>query len=269
MEQKIIDKLDAIIDVTRKKVGIDLSSLRGAFLERRVLFRMRTLEITNFDEYVKLISTSFDEAKLLQKELSINVTKFFRDPFVWDFLQESILPEIVPETRVTSISAWCCACASGEESYSVSMMFDEFLKKSVINYKIYATDISSTAIERAKEGVYGENELVNVSPERLLKYFEKLDNDKFVINSQIKNKINFTQHNMSNMTGQYFDIIFCRNVLIYYTKNSHAELFKSFHKQLKKNGFLVLGQDESMIGTNGNEFFEVIDPKHRVYKKLS
>lgn len=267
MEQKIIDKLDAAILATKNKPGVALGNLRPAFLERRILFRMRTLRISDYSEYVQLLTTSFDESKLLQSELSINVTKFFRDPYVWDFLQQSVIPGLLTESRVIGISAWSCACASGEEAHSISILLNESLLNSGINYNVFATDISSDAIEHSKNGIYTKDNLVNVSDQRLLKFFEKTPEGKFLVNSQIRNKIKYSQHNMTLLTGHHFDIIFCRNVLIYYSKDIHATLFKTFSKQLKKNGILVLGQDESMIGTDGNELFELLDPKNRVYRK--
>jgi chemotaxis protein methyltransferase CheR len=266
--QNLIGNLDDIIVAVKNQIGINLSNYKESFLERRVSFRMMSLSIDNYSEYVKLVSTSFNEAQTLYAQLSINVTKFFRDPDVWNFLRESTIPELLTGSRLTAITAWNCACASGEEAYSTSILLDESLKDHGINYQVFASDVSSKAIEHAKKGIYRNENVVNVSPVQIMKYFEKTPEGEFAVISQIKNKIKFVKADMMKNTGDYFDLIFCRNVLIYYDKSVHELIFKNFFKQLKKGGLLVLGQDESMIGTKGNEFFELIDAKQRIYQKI-
>lgn len=267
--QIVIENIDDVIVAVRNQIGINLTNYKDSFLERRISFRMMNLNIENYSDYVKLISNNFDEAKKLYAQLSINVTKFFRDPPVWDFLRESIIPRLLTENRLTSIAAWNCACASGEEAYSTSILLDESLKDAGINYQIFASDVSSSAIEHAKKGIYTNENVKNVSPVEIIKYFEKTPEGEFAIILEIKNKIKFLKADMMKNTGNHFDLIFCRNVLIYYEKQIHDLIFKNFFNQLKKEAFLVLGQDESMIGTKGDELFELVDAKQRIYKKIS
>ena len=267
MEPKIIDKLDSIISEVKKKTGINIETLKPAFLERRVLYRMRNIGIPDYDEYVKLVSTSFDEAKLLYATFSINVTKFFRDPHVWECLEKNVMPAFFEKTRFSPIRAWSCGSASGEEPHSISILLSDSLKENKIGYQVNATDISADAIAHAKNGLYKNENLVNVSAERLNTYFEKTPEGHFQADLQIRNKIQYDRVDMMKTSSRLYDIIFCRNVLIYYDKNAHEQIFKKFSDALKPEGILVLGQDESMIGTKGNDFFDLPHPKERIYKK--
>lgn len=269
MEQKIIHKLDPLIDEFKKKTGISIHNFKPSFLERRILFRMRNLGISDYDEYVKLLSTSFDEAKSLYTVFSINVTKFFRDPHVWDKLEQDVLPAFLNKTRFSPFRAWSCGSASGEEPYSVSILLNDSLKGNKISYQVYATDISADAIAHAKKGLYQNENLVNVSTERLDTYFEKTPGGQYQVNSQIGKRIEYEKVDMMKTTGKLFDIVFCRNVLIYYDRNTHEQIFKKFADVLKKDGILVLGQDESMIGTKGHDFFDLLYAKERIYRKKS
>lgn len=268
MEPKIIHKLDLVINEVKKKTGINIQNFKHAFLERRILYRMRNLGISDYDEYLKLISTSFDEAKSLYAIFSINVTKFFRDPHVWKKLEQDIVPELLNKTRFSPIRAWSCGSASGEESHSISILLNESLHGHRFGYQVYATDISIDAIDHAKKGIYQNENLINVSTQRLNTYFEKSLEGTYQVTPQIGKQIEYEVVDMMKISGKLFDIIFCRNVLIYYNKETHEQIFKKFANVLKKDGILVLGQDESMIGTDGDNFFDLIYPKERIYKKI-
>ena len=266
---KIIDRLTPLFNSVNSKIGIDISNFKPAFLERRIQYRMRILEVDNYADYLNLLASNYEEAKMLYLALSINVTKFFRDPSVWVFLDNVAIPELIAASKLRHISAWSCACASGEEPHSVSILLDEYYKQKQITYSILATDISQKAIDYSKEGIYVDANLIHVSPERVNENFTKMPDGKFQVKIAIRNKITYQKIDMVKGIPNTFDIIFCRNVLIYYNKDTHESLFKMFHSKLKSNGLLVLGQDESMIGTKGNQYFELLDPKNRVYKKIN
>lgn len=265
---KIVDRLTPLFNSVKSKTGIDISNFKPTFLERRIQYRMRLLELDNYADYLNLLARDCDEPKLLYLALSINVTKFFRDPPVWVFLDSIAIPELIIASNLHSISAWSCACASGEEPHSVSILLDEYYKQKQITYSVLATDISQKAIEHSKKGIYVDANLIHVSPKRLDENFTQISDDKYQVKTSIRNKITYQKIDMVKRIPNTFDIIFCRNVLIYYDKDTHESLFKMFHSKLRPNGLLVLGQDESMIGTKGNQYFELLDPKNRVYKKI-
>ncbi len=268
MDSTIIQKLDPVIDEVYKKTGISIQNFKPTFLERRIMYRMRSIGISDYEEYLRTLSSDFDEAKSLYAAFSINVTRFFRDPLVWEKLENEILPNLVKNNENPSIRAWSCGSASGEEPHSISILLDEF-SKSKIKYHVYATDINNEGIIHSKKGIYEKTNLENVSSSRMLKYFLKDENQKFNVKQEIKNKIEFEKIDMLKTNRKLFDIIFCRNVLIYYPKEVHQKIYEKFFEALKPNGILILGQDESMRGTNGSNFFELLFPKERIYQKIS
>lgn len=269
INSKIIQNLDSIIYELKKKTGMNIQNLKPGFVERRVDHRMRALGIIDFDEYVRILATSLDEAKNLCDAFSINVTKFFRDPIVWSRIEQDIVPEIAAKRHFSPIRVWSCGSASGEEPHSISILFNDSLKGTNNTYRIHASDISIDAITRAKKGVYRPENLVNVSSERLATHFKKISDEQFQVDLQISNKIEYQKSDMMKNSENLFDIIFCRNVLIYYNKEAHEKIFKKFSESLKENGILVLGQDESMIGTKSSDLFELRYPKERIYQKKS
>ena len=266
-ELKSIHKLDIIKSEVKKKTGKDIDNLKPTFLERRILYRMRILGIKDHEEYIQKISTSVDEAKSLYVAFSINVTKFFRDPQVWEKLEKEIMPKFLTPVRFSSIHAWSCGSASGEEPHSISMLLKDTLKQKGTSYQVYANDISPEAIARAKKGIYRDVNLVNVNSKRLNDYFNKTSEGQYEVIPEIKNQIEYENIDMMNTKRKHFDIIFCRNVLIYYDKDLHETIFKKFSEMLKKDGILILGQDESMVGTKGSDFFETLHSKERIYQK--
>lgn len=266
MEPKIIHKLEPVIQEVKKKTGINIQNFKPAFLERRIQYRMRNVGISNYEEYVQLLSSSFEETKALYAAFSINVTKFFRDPQVWKKLEEDIVPELSTSMRFSPIRAWSCGSASGEEPHSISIMLNDIMKNKK-RYQVYATDINEDAISHSKKGLYKKENMIHVSSERVEKYFEKTPEGNFQVHPQIGNNIQYDRIDMMKTSEKLFNIIFCRNVLIYYDKDAHERIFKKFYNALKKDGIFVLGQDESMIGTTGSEYFDLIHPKERIYKK--
>jgi len=266
---RIIEHLDKIKSEVKKKTGKSIGEFKPSFLERRISYRMKIIGILNGEEYAKLLSNSWEEAELLYAAFSINVTKFFRDPQVWKRLEEEIIPKLITKSSRSSVYAWSCGSASGEEPHSISISLNNLLNDKKRDYLVYANDINSDAISRAKKGIYRKENLVNVNTERLKNCFVEDHHGNYQVTSEIRNKIKFENIDMMKSSEKLFDIIFCRNVLIYYEKESHELIYQKFHESLKKDGVLVLGQDESMIGTKGNYFFETLYPKERIYKKRS
>lgn len=267
IESEISFQLESIISEIRKKTGKNIQDFKPVFLERRVQYRMRILNISDLDEYIKLLTSSWNEAEALYSSFSINVTKFFRDPQVWEKLEQETISNLIGNSKTFPIKAWSCGSASGEEPNSISIILRELLKGSGHNYQIYANDINQDAINRAKKGIYRNANLVNVNNQRKRNYFDKISEDQYQIKHEIKNKIEYENIDLMKTYGKVFDIIFCRNVLIYYDKNSQEGIYRKFSESLRDGGVLVLGQDESMIGTRGKEYFELLHPKERIYRK--
>ncbi|MGY5148562.1 MAG: CheR family methyltransferase [Candidatus Nitrosopumilus sp. bin_68KS] len=267
IESKSISHIEKIIVEIKKKTGKDIQNFKPVFIERRAQFRMRDLNISDWNEYIKLFSTS-NEAELLYSSFSINVTKFFRDPQIWEKLESETIPSLIKKSKSYSFKAWSCGCASGEESNSISILLKESSKAQNHNYQVYANDINQNALTRAQKAIYRNANLINVKNQLLDKYFEKISEEDYLVKHEITSKIEYENIELMKNSRKFFDIIFCRNVLIYHDKKSHDSIYKKFAEALKDGGILVLGQDESMIGTNGNNFFKLLYPKERIYQKI-
>lgn len=267
MKPEINTILDKIRTEIKIKTGKNIDDFKPAFLERRILYRMGINGIANFDEYLKLLSTNLEEANNLYLAFSINVTKFFRDPHVWEKLEKEIIPNLINKSKCHTACVWSCGCATGEEPHSVSITLNEVLKSRDVKYEIFANDINLDAISRAKKGIYRDANLVNINTERRVKYFEKLEDDQYQIKSSISDQVKYENIDMMKITKKKFHMIFCRNVLIYYDKHRYKAIFKKFADSLTENGILILGQNESMFDTIGNNLFSTLYPKERIYQK--
>ncbi len=261
--------IEKIISEIKKKTGKSIQEFKPVFLERRIQYRMRILNISELKEYFELLSNSWNEAELLYNSFSINVTKFFRDPQVWEKLEKETIPNLIEKLKLSAIKVWSCGSASGEEPHSIAIMLDRLLKGSGHDYRIYANDINHHALIRAQKAEYRNANLVNAGNDIIINYFEKISEEYYKVKDNIRNKIQYEEINLMESSECMFDIIFCRNVLIYYDKKSQEDIYKKFSEALKDGGILIIGQDESMIGTKGKEFFELLDPKERIYQKTS
>ena len=254
----------------QEKTGFDLSYFKPTFLSRRVNVRMKVLHVKSGSEYAKLLHSNPEEINSLYDSLSINVTKFFRDLPVWTMFSKKILPRLEQNLNGNNtIRIWSSGCASGEEAYSIAIMFHEYFENSDYKIKIIATDINADLLNIAKKGIYSSEEIKGLDPEIKRKYFKKLQSDKYQINKDIRNTISFHTGDIVTFPVSYLDVIFCRNLLIYYGKDAQDLIFKKFHQVLKETRFLVLGIDESMLGHKVSKSFMPIFPRERIYQKRS
>ena len=172
----------------QEKTGFDLSYFKPTFLSRRVNVRMKVLHVNSGSEYAKLLRSNPEEINSLYDSLSINVTKFFRDLPVWTVFSKKILPRLEQNLNGNkTIRIWSSGCASGEEAYSIAIMFHEYFENSDYKTKIIATDINSDLLNVAKKGIYSGEEIKGLDPEIKRKYFNKLSNGKYQINKDIRN----------------------------------------------------------------------------------
>ncbi len=272
LEVSISDKdLLQIKESILKKHGLDLSYFKPAFLARRIHVRMKMLNIKNSSEYVNFLNSKPTEIGSLYDSLSINVTKFFRDKQVWQFFMQKVIPNLLELIKPTdTIRIWSCGCASGEEPYSLAIMFNEALKNTNYKFKIIATDINLNSLREARSGVYRNDNLKNLDARLISKYFKKNENGEYQIIEKIKNLVSFNLGDITTFPATYLDVVFCRNLLIYYGKDAQDLIFKKFYAVLKPNRFLVLGMDETLWGHKLQNSFIPISARDRIYqKKLS
>ena len=259
-----------INDQVHDKTGFNLSYFKPTFLSRRINVRMNVLHITTGSEYANLLQNEPDEINSLYDSLSINVTKFYRNKHVWKTFSSNIIPKLPNSPKINNtIRVWSAGCATGEEPYSIAIMLSEALKNTNYKIKIIATDINFQLLQDAKKGVYSFNTLQNLDPNLIKSYFTKEGKHQYKVNKKIKDLVSFHLGDIVTYQLSFLDVIFCRNLLIYYSKDSQNLILKKFHQVLKENKFLVLGMDESMLGHKIANSFLPIFPRERIYQKLS
>ncbi|MDK2984076.1 MAG: chemotaxis protein methyltransferase CheR [Thermococcaceae archaeon] len=232
----------------------DSNAYKDSYLIRRIRARMRKLGISDFMDYYRLIKKNKAELDDLLLTVAINVTEFFRDPIVWRTLESKVLPELIrfkKENHFTTIRVWSAACSTGQEPYSIAMMFSEFLGQDIKRYNlsILATDIDREALNIAIKGVYPRETVEKSVPKHLIrKYFLPMG-DHYRISPQLRRYVKFQHFNLlSKEYPKGFDMIFIRNVLIYMTKEAQEEIFRRLYDSLEDHGYLILGKTETILG---------------------
>ncbi|AMQ17804.1 CheR family methyltransferase [Thermococcus peptonophilus] len=255
-----------------KYLNADSNAYKDSYLLRRIRARMRKLGINDFMEYYRIIKKNKQELDDLLLTVAINVTEFFRDPIVWKTIERKVLPELIEYKRKhydTTIRIWSAACSTGQEPYSIAMLFSEFLGDDLKRYrlKILATDIDREALNTAIRGVYPKEIVEKSVPKSLIqKYFLPMG-DHYRISPQIRRYVEFRRFNLlSDRYPRGFDMIFIRNVLIYMTKEAQESVFRKLYDSLEDHGYLVLGKTETILGSAAR-LFKLYDLVARIYVK--
>jgi len=260
--------LQIIFQLLRRSAGVDFTHYRQTTIRRRIQRRMIVHKIDLLDDYVRFLQSNPAEIKALYQDMLINVTSFFRNPKVFAFLKSEVFPAILKNRQPDSaIRVWTPACASGEETYSVAIVLLEFLGERArkIPIHFFGTDVSETAVVKARYGWYPENIQGDITPERLRKFFTKVENG-YRISQGIRDLCIFAQHNVLNDPPfSQMDLICCRNLLIYLEPMLQMRLVSLFHYATKPRGFLVLGSSEG-IGT-ASQLFSPEDRNFRIFSK--
>jgi two-component system CheB/CheR fusion protein len=260
------EALPEIFKIVKEKSGVDFTHYKYNTLKRRIARRMALHKMEGLNQYVKLLHRSPSEATALYQELLINVTSFFRDPEVFQALKEQVYPKLVANrTGSAPLRIWVPGCASGEEAYSLAICLLEFLQEqnSIIPIQIFATDLNESTLEKARSGVYLQNIALDVSPERLRRYFTEVEG-KYQITKQVRDLCIFARQDLvQDAPFSRLDLISCRNVMIYLGAQLQRRVLSTFHYALKPQGFLLLGSAEA--AAIGSDIFTTVDIQHRIY----
>ncbi|MDE1763462.1 MAG: protein-glutamate O-methyltransferase CheR [Thaumarchaeota archaeon] len=255
-----------------KSYGADITRYKSSFIKRRLGRRMGILGLKNYLDYEQVLKKNSVEFEELFMSLSINVTNFFRDSIVYESFKSFIMPKILANVGPGGrIRIWSAGCASGEEPYSIAIMLLSALEKSDnFSIEIVANDISRKAIEYAQRGKYSVKSVEKLPPNVVTKYFQKIGNTntEYEVNSSVKNQISFKICDILSNDVKQIDAIFCRNVLIYYGRESQELILSKFHKCLKEHSYLVLGMDETMLGRKCEKLFNPVMARERIYQKI-
>ena len=246
------DDYPQFIQLFKRKTGIDLSAYKEAQMKRRLTSLRNKRGFDNFNDYFQAIAKDEKLYLELLDRMTINVSEFFRNYGRWQVLQEKIIPLI----NNKQIKLWSAACSTGEEPYSLVMLLRHYFPQ--IDFELLATDIDDGAINKAKEGIYGEKALSEVPKTIISKYFRE-KNSLYHVIPEIKNKVHFRKHNLlSERFEQNYDLIICRNVMIYFTEETKHELYQNFSRALKPGGILFVGSTEQIF--NPKQYgFESVD----------
>lgn len=264
--------LQRVLDLLRGATGHDFSLYKPSTLRRRMERRMAVHDLSTLDAYADFLIHNPQELDLLFKEVLIGVTSFFRDTPVWEYLADFTLPELLArQSDRAHLRAWVVGCSTGEEAYSLAILFAEALEArpqpSDISLQIFASDLSPDAIATARRGRYPADISTQVSKERLKRFFRP-SGDGYQINSDIRDTVLFAQQDVIlDPPFTRLDLIFCRNLLIYFDQSLQQKLIPLFHYSLNREGVLLLGSSET-VGRH-TQLFAPIESKLRLYRRQS
>ena len=271
VDQKDAGFLDQVIALLRTQSGHDFSQYKKSTLARRIERRMALHQLVRLGDYLRYLRENPQESEMLFNELLIGVTSFFRDAAVWEQLKSEVLPALLAShPQGAALRAWVAGCASGEEAFSLAMIFREFLEDAKpsqrYSLQIFASDLDKDAIATARAGVYPRGAGVDVPDQRLKRFFVENAGGYRVCN-EIREMVIFAEQNIIvDPPFIKMDLLSCRNLLIYLEPELQAKLIQLFNYSLNPGGFLMLGSAES-IGTSTGLFFPM-SGKTRIYRRL-
>lgn len=260
---------ETLLEYLRNNRGFDFGGYKRTTLVRRVQRRMADVGAADFGEYIDYLEVYPHEFELLFNTILINVSSFFRDAAAWQYLAQEIIPQVIERSRESAqIRAWSAGCASGEEAYSLAILFAEALGLSECRtrLKIYATDVDEAALLQARQAAYDPRSL-NEMPEALRdKYFE-FTAGHYVFRSELRRSVIFGQHDLlQDAPISRLDILMCRNTLIYFNQEAQRVLIPRFHFALKDTGYLFLGKAEMLL--TYAHLFAPLHARHRIFTKV-
>jgi two-component system CheB/CheR fusion protein len=262
------EELNRIFALLRAATGVDFKQYKTPTILRRLQRRMAMQRVTTVGQYLKFLESTPGEVLRLYQDVLIHVTRFFREPESFEALATHVFPRILAARRGDApIRIWVCGCATGEEAYSVAIALLEFLGDAsrAVPIQVFATDVSDSAIELARNGTYPESIANDLTPERLRRFFTKVDGN-YRVTKMVRDLCVFARQDLTrDPPFSKLDLILCRNVLIYMNAPLQRKLISVFHYGLKPTGFLVLGHAET-IGSH-IDLFAIQDKKHRIYAK--
>lgn len=264
---------DSLLKIVLKNTGTDLTGYRRPTLSRRISGRLARLGM-DAEQYLSVCQTDKDECESLIKAVAINVSSFFRDPIVFETIAKSMLPELIREKK--ELRVWSAGCAAGEEAYSLAILIREECRRSKntdCQPVIFATDIDRDVLQEAKEAFYPRERLEDTKLRIVDTCFSPVK-DGFQLRPEVKKMVHFSFDDLladeafSPAESVYgsFDIVLCRNVVIYFSDEKQEQAFRRLYKCMAQGGYLVLGDSETVLGDSKSRF-KTIDAKNKIYQK--
>lgn len=255
------------VQYMHKNYGIDLSKKR-ILIEGRLSNLIEKKGMNSFGQYLESIKrNNKEEITMLINKLTTNYTYFYREENHFKFLKEIILPNEEKNNKLKTLNIWSAGCSSGEEPYTLAMVIDDYFKYSAGQWKvqILATDISENVLSKARDGIYSEDSIKNLPESYKKRYFAKTKDDKYQVLPEIKKHITFKVFNLMDpiVAKNKFDVIFCRNVMIYFNTETKINIVNKFYEATKPGGYLMIGHAET-IQRNKSKY-DYVNPA--IYKK--
>jgi chemotaxis protein methyltransferase CheR len=252
--------------LSRRAFGLD--SYKDRCIKRRIASRIRARGFSNSTDYVELLRFDDDELDALLAILTIHVSQFFRNPSTFLELEQKILPELLERkrrNRETELKIWSVGCSSGEEPYSLALLLQD-QPLSQVDVSILATDVSTQILTQAKTGEYDAQRLAEVPLSVRQKYFEQFDGLRFRLDRKIREHVQFEHQNiLDDREYPQVDLIFCRNVMIYFSREEQSKILTRFARSLGPDGFLVLGRAET-VAEDVRSLYRTECPVERIYR---
>jgi len=265
-DEASVQSFEALLEYLQRTRGFDFTGYKRPTLMRRVSKRVEMLHLADYAEYLDYLEVHPEEFETLFNTILINVTAFFRDPKAWDFLQSDIVPRLL-ETRGPDapLRVWSAGCASGEEAYTLAMVFAEALGPEAFQQrvKIYATDVDEEALAKARQAAYTTEEVRPVPDALREKYFE-FTGGRYLFRPEFRRTVIFGRHDLvQDSPISRLDLIVCRNTLMYLNADTQTQVLARLHFALQERGFLFMGKSEMLL-THG-ELFAPVQSPHRVF----
>lgn len=256
-----------IREVLRASRGFDLGMYKDRCIKRRIAARIRKLGYAGAAPYIERLKNDAAEGDALLEALSIHVSQFFRNPATFLVLERQVLPALIERVRRSGrqeLRLWSAGCAGGEEPYSLALLLAE-LAPAGLEVVIEATDLSPAVLERARTGLFDPQRLIEMPPGVLDRYF-RAEGGRYRLDETIRRMVRFSQHDLL-LARPYprVDLILCRNVLIYFSREEQDQILQRFAQALVPGGILVLGRAEALLGVS-RHYFHADFPVERIYR---
>ncbi|HEX6933847.1 MAG TPA: CheR family methyltransferase [Streptosporangiaceae bacterium] len=266
--EEVDSTLEDLLIFIRDSRGFDFTGYKRSSLARRITKRMNEAGATDFVDYRDRLESNAEEFGHLFNTILINVTGFFRDAEPWAYLQQEVVPELIAHAEPDrEIRVWSAGCASGEEAYSLAMLFAETMgvDECAKRVKIYGTDVDDQALRDARAGIYGQKALQALTPELREKYFEQAGG-QFTFRPDLRRRVIFGRHDITRDAPiSRLDLLVCRNTLMYFNVETQAQVIDRFHFAVREGGYLFLGKAEMLL--SDGERFEVVSMRQRIFRR--
>ena len=267
------DNISQILNYVKEQRAVDFNAYRPDTIKRRLDLRLHSVGVSGYNSYLQYLKENPHEIEGLIDTLTIKVSHFFRNPFVFEILKKFVLPELIERRPGDGLRIWCAGCARGEEAYSTAILLNEIMREELLFTHLFllATDIDRNALGAGQNAVYTDEALSKVKKGYFDRYFTA-EGDSYRLKDEIRAMVTFARHDITTCKPpkegifSNYHIILCRNVLIYLDRYTQGKVLESLSEFLLNKAYLILGEAETIPQELSGDFYEVI-PHTKVFRK--